>query len=72
MDHIFALNMLTNLVQDRWKKLFCAFIDLKCAFDTVWRDGLFYKMQLLDINGKCYNVVKSMYRNVKFCVSVNG
>ena len=60
-----------NLVQNRRKKLFCAFIDLKRAFDTVWRDGLFYKMKLLDINGKCYNVVRSMYRNVKSCVSVN-
>ena len=54
------------------KKLFCAFIDLKRAFDKVWRDGLFYKLKLLDINGKCYNVVKSTYRNVKSCVSVNG
>ena len=34
--------------------------------------GYFTKMQFLDINGKCYNVVKSMYRNVKSCVSVNG
>ena len=72
VGHIFALNMLINLIQNRRKKLFCAFIDLKRAFDTVWRDGLFYKLKLLDINGKCYNVVKSMYRNVKSCVSVNG
>ena len=72
MDHIFALNMLINLIQNRRKKLFCAFIDLKRAFDTFWRDGLFYKLKLLDINGKCYNVVKRMYRNVKSCVSVNG
>ena len=71
MDHIFALNII-NLVQNRWKKLFCTFIDLKRAFDTVWRDRLFYKMQLLDINGKYYNAVKSMYRNVKSFVSVNG
>ena len=41
VDHIFALNMLINLVQNRRKKLFCAFVDLKRAFDTVWRDGLF-------------------------------
>ena len=72
VDHIFALNMLINLIQNRRKKLFCAFIDLKRAFNTVWRDGLFYKLKLLDINGKCCNVVKSVYRNVKSCVSVNG
>ena len=71
VDNIFALNVLINLVQNRRKKFFCAFIDLKRAFDTVWRDGLFYKMKLLDINGSCYNVVRSMYRNVKSCVSVN-
>ena len=71
VDNIFALNVLINLVQNRRKKFYCAFIDLKRAFDTVWRDGLFYKMKLLDINGNCYNVVRSMYRNVKSCVSVN-
>ena len=42
------------------------------AFDTVWRDGLFYKIKLFDINGKCYNVVKNMYRNRKSCASVNS
>ena len=41
VDHIFALNVLINLVQNRQKKLFCAFVDLKRAFETVWRDGLF-------------------------------
>ena len=71
MDNIFALNILINLVQNRRKKLSCAF-DLKRAFDTVWRDGVFYKMKLFYINGKCYNVVKNMYRNIKSCVSVNG
>lgn len=71
-DHIFALHMLINLVQNRRNKLFCAFIDLKRAFDTVWRDGLFHKMKLFNINGKCYNVVKNMYNNIKSCVTVNG
>ena len=27
---------------------------------------------MFDITGKCYNVIKSMYDNIKFCVSVNG
>lgn len=28
----------------RRKKLFCAFIDFKQAFGTVWRNGLWYKI----------------------------
>ena len=42
-------------------KLFACFIDLKKAFDTVWHDGLFLKLQKAGIDGKFYNVIKSMY-----------
>ena len=56
-DHIIALHTLT---------------DLKCAFDSVWRSGLLLKIQQFDIIGKCYNVIKSMYDQIKSCISVNG
>ena len=52
--------------------MFCGFIDLKRAFDSVWRSGLLYKIQQFNITGKCYKVIKSMYNNIKSCVSVNG
>ena len=47
----------------RKKKVFAAFIDLRKAFDTVWRDGLFYKMLLNGINGKTCNIIRSMLQN---------
>ena len=43
-------------------KLFACFKDLKKAFDTVWHDGLFLKLQKAGIDGKLYNVIKSMYK----------
>ncbi|MCU7801324.1 MAG: hypothetical protein KZQ70_14625 [gamma proteobacterium symbiont of Lucinoma myriamae] len=42
-------------------KLFACFIDMKKAFDTVWHDGLFLKLQKAGICGKVYNIIKSMY-----------
>ena len=42
-DNIFILYSLIEMLNFRKKKLFCAFIDLKQAFDTVWRDGLWWK-----------------------------
>ena len=71
-DHIFALHSLINILQSGRTKLFCSFIDLNRAFDSVWRDRLLYKIKQFDITGKCFRLIKSMYGGIKSCVSVNG
>jgi hypothetical protein len=40
-DHIFTLKSIINSYKSKKKKVFACFIDLKKAFDTVWRKGLF-------------------------------
>ena len=50
-------------------KLFCLFIDYKKAFDTVWREGLWYKLSKSGIKGKVFNLIKNMYDDIKSCVS---
>ena len=72
VDHIFALHTLITLSQSNKRNLFCGSIDLKRAFDSVWRSGLLYMIQQLNITSKCYKVIKSMYNNINSCVSVNG
>ena len=65
-DHIFILRTIIDkyvLKSKNGSKLFACFIDLKKAFDTVWHDGLFLKLQKAGIGGKVYNVIKSMYNN---------
>ena len=71
-DNIFILYSLIEMLNFRKKKLFCAFIDLKQAFDTVWRDGLWWKLVNCKIDGKCLRLVKNMYSNIKSCLVVNG
>ena len=47
-DHIFVLKTIVDkyvLNSRKGDKLFACFIDLKKAFDTVWHDGLFLKLQ---------------------------
>ena len=50
----------------------CTFIDFGRAFDAIWRVGLWQKLIENNISGKCVNVIKSLYQNVKSCVSKNG
>jgi hypothetical protein len=36
-DHIFTLKSIINSYKSKKKKVFACFIDLKKAFDTVWK-----------------------------------
>jgi hypothetical protein len=44
-------------LKNKKEKLFCAFVDFEKAFGTVWRDALWYKMLLNNINGHMYQVI---------------
>jgi len=52
--------------------LFCVFIDFEKAFDTVWREGLWYTLLMNHINGKIHNVILNMYHNVKSRIMYNN
>ena len=72
IDHIFTLHSLIDLVCKGKRKLFCAFIYLKQAFDRVWREGLWEKLVYHKIDGKCLHIIRKIYENIKSCVLVNN
>lgn len=67
-DNIFILHALISIYFSFGKKLFCSFIDFKSAFDTVWRIGLWQKMQKSNVQGKICKVINCMYQNIKTCI----
>lgn len=71
-DNIFVLHALVELYFSFGKKLFCTFIDFRKAFDTVLRSGLWQKLHLSEIKGKCFKVIFNMYQGIKSCVQYNG
>jgi hypothetical protein len=50
------------------KKTYCCFLDIRKAYDTVWREGLWERMMMKGIRGKMWRVVKNLYREVGSCV----
>ena len=45
-DHVLTMRSVVNrYVGDQNRRVYACFIDFKKAFDTVWHDGLFYKLQ---------------------------
>ena len=55
--------------QTKTKAVFSCFVDFKKAFDSIWHEGLLYKLIESGVGGKTYNIIKSMYTN-KYAVKI--
>ena len=54
-------------------KVFSCFLDVRKAFDTIWIDGLLYKLyHVLGINSKLWLIIKELYTNIYACVTYNS
>lgn len=71
IDHIFNLKCLIDLYLFRGRKLYCAFIDYKKAFDSVNRAYLWQKLLSNNIDGKMFKIIHGLYANAKSCVKIN-
>ena len=71
-DNLFIIKSLIDIARSNKAKLFCCFIDFKQAFDSVWRDGLWLKLNTFNINGKCLKVIQSLYSNIKSKIVANN
>ena len=63
-DHVFTLRTLIDkYVHYHKEKFYACFVDFRKAFDSVWHEGLFYKLLKINIGGHFYNLIKSLYCN---------
>ena len=72
-DHIFTLRSVVNkYVEDQKGKVYACFIDFRKAFDTVWHDGLFHKLQEIGISGHFLETLRNIYKNTKCAVKLDN
>ena len=72
VDNLFTLHSFFELLKRKKKKLYCAFIDFEKAFDKIWREGLWYKLLINNINGKMLNVIQNIYKDIKSNIIFNN
>ena len=73
-DHILTLKAVVNkyVVDQKGKKLYTCFVDFQKAFDSVWHDGLFRKLENKGINGNFLKLIKNIYSKTKCAVKINN
>ena len=58
--------------RNRGNTVYTAFLDTKKAFDTIWINGMLYKLLKYGINSKMYWLIKSGYTDYKCTVIIAG
>ena len=54
------------------KRLYCCFIDYRCAFNSIDRICLWSRLISYGINGNILKIVKRLYCDYKACIRNNG
>ena len=72
-DHVFILDTILNSYFSKRKKVYACFVNFSKAYDSVWRNGLLYKLILNGLSLKFILLIKSMYAELQAAVKLpNG
>jgi len=63
VDQIFNLSCIVHINFQAKKKTFAFFVDLKCAYDKLPRNSLFFKLSMLGLSKKIICVLMLLYSN---------
>lgn len=61
MDNVYVLNYAIQAALAKGRKLFCAFIDFKAAFDMISRSKLFKKLRKMNIPEYLVAAIEDIY-----------
>ena len=70
VDQIQVLEAVLTERRNTKQHTYLFFLDVKKAFDTVWRDGLWVRLWDCDVRGKMWRMLRAVYSSVQSSVSV--
>jgi len=71
-DQLFALSETIKMRRRTNKRTFCCFVDLKKAYDRVFRAGLWEKLHKSGVRGRMWRALVKAYDVVRSAVRVDG
>ena len=68
IDHVFIMKHFIDLYLNKRKRLYCAFVGYRKAFDTVNRILKWLKLLSNNIDGNIFIVIFNLYNEAKSCI----
>ena len=72
MDNVYSLNEIVQGKLREGKCTYAFFLDVRKAYDTVWRDGLWVKLWDMGVKGRMWRVIKNMYEASRSAILLEG
>ena len=72
MDNVYSLNEIVQGRLREGKHTYAFFLDVRKAYDTVWRDGLWVKLWDMGVKGRMWRVIKNMYEASRSAILLEG
>ena len=70
-DHILTLKSITEKMFKKGSHFYTRFVDFEKAFDTVWRDALFKKLECMGVRGNTLkSLLESMYSDINYSIKL--
>ncbi len=67
-----ALKTISDKYMGQGKNIYCCFVDFKKAFDTLWHEGLLYKLLKKGIGGPFAEIIRTMYDKSEAAIKLSG
>jgi hypothetical protein len=71
IEQMFILNEITTARKEQKRPTYMAFVDIKKAYDRVWRVGLWKKLFDMGVTGRMLHMIRAMFGSVIRSVLVN-
>ena len=72
VDCLFIITAALQKCFNKGDKLFCAFVDLKRAFDGTNRRAMWFKLEENKVSSKMLKIIKELYNKMKMFVRVSN
>lgn len=72
VDHVFLLSEVLRARKKKGRQTFCSFLDIRKAYDCVFREGLWLRLGQIGLHGKMWRVLRNLYAVVESCVLVGA